>query len=425
MTRVVHLKKYYEAEKYLGTFLDESSYDELITEDVDVYKPVPFGEIPTEDDVLLKFRKKVFSDEITKNAYAGLVDAATTSQNRGIAAGPKGEKLNSRDWVTDKQIFQINELLNAKTNKLDIDLGGVQEIQDDGVRGYVWLMNKVKADDFKFDAWFEETKTKTPEEQVKEAKHVFKEYVSTTNYAAQVNSGIAGYYDRYPRIPFCRLTSYTRDNPEKWQKAVPFIEAVSEQFKQLVPTRWQNQKNFLKNLDPTFLIGESVYTTITVNKNWRTAAHRDAGDFKNGFGNLTVLGNSQYDGGYLVFPEYRVAVDVRPGDVLIMNTHDNIHGNVDFTPHEGCEETYVRVSCVMYAREKMQQCESFEIEELRRNFVEKNKGDTSLPFWRVGFNGVYPDMWTDDRWVDYLLANGMDEYVQKNLRTTACLDEFF
>ena len=36
-------------------------------------------------------------------------------------------------------------------------------------------------------------------------------------------------------------------------------------------------------------IPETAFSTITINRNFRTALHRDAGDYKDGFGNLTVI----------------------------------------------------------------------------------------------------------------------------------------
>jgi len=34
-------------------------------------------------------------------------------------------------------------------------------------------------------------------------------------------------------------------------------------------------------------------------------------------------------GGYLIFPEYRIAVNVRPGDLLLVSNHEIIHGNTE------------------------------------------------------------------------------------------------
>jgi hypothetical protein len=38
-----------------------------------------------------------------------------------------------------------------------------------------------------------------------------------------------------------------------------------------------------------FIIKDTAFSTVTVNKNFRTAGHYDNGDLKEGFGNLGVI----------------------------------------------------------------------------------------------------------------------------------------
>lgn len=100
---------------------------------------------------------------------------------------------------------------------------------------------------------------------------------------------------------------------------------------------------------------DTPFTTVTVNKNFRTAAHRDAGDLHEGFSNLTVVakGDQQWTGGYLVLPEFRVAINIRPGDLLLINNHAGIHGNTELLPPEGKTLADMeRISLVCYFREK-------------------------------------------------------------------------
>ena len=101
---------------------------------------------------------------------------------------------------------------------------------------------------------------------------------------------------------------------------------------------------------------DTPFTTVTVNKNFRTAAHRDAGDLHEGFSNLTVVakGDQQWTGGYLVLPEFRVAINIRPGDLLLINNHAGIHGNTELLPPEGKTLADMeRISLVCYFRENM------------------------------------------------------------------------
>ena len=140
------------------------------------------------------------------------------------------------------------------------------------------------------------------------------------------------------------------------------IRQCSDVFKETMPDRWESQKAQIEKTHPDFYIHNTVFTTITVNKNWRTAAHYDRGDLAEGFGVMTALRGGEYEGAYLCIPRYRVAVDMRTRGVLFADVHGELHGN---TPFEGKVGRYERVSCVLYYRTKMVECGSA-AEELER-----------------------------------------------------------
>ena len=93
---------------------------------------------------------------------------------------------------------------------------------------------------------------------------------------------------------------------------------------------------------------------MTINHNWRTALHKDSGDFNEGFGNLVVCSKGKYKGGFTGFPQFGICFDVRDGDFLAMDVHE-WHCN---TKLEGVKENdnYTRMSVVCYLREKMIRC---------------------------------------------------------------------
>lgn len=186
---------------------------------------------------------------------------------------------------------------------------------------------------------------------------------SNTFRTPEVMSGIIGYYDRYPRINYCRTTTYTRDNVEGWASVLPFIYAVNDVFRRELPGRYAAQLAAVEQTSPDFVITDTAFTTMTVNRNWRTPAHKDKGDLKEGFGVMSVLSAGKYSGGYLVFPKYSVAVDMRTADVLLADVHE-FHGN---TPIVGVEGEYDRVSTVMYFRKNMVHCGTAEEELARRS----------------------------------------------------------
>lgn len=177
---------------------------------------------------------------------------------------------------------------------------------------------------------------------------------SNTTYSREVRSGIVGYFDRYQRIPYCRLTAFNLERPERFRAALPFIRAVDRVFAENVPDRYAAQKEVIERTSPDFYIHGTAFTTVTVNRNWQTAVHRDAGDYRPGFGVMAVLQAGEYQGGYLVFPKYRIAVDMRSGGVCMADVHE-WHGN---TPIVGKPGFYERLSCVFYYRENMHRCGS-------------------------------------------------------------------
>lgn len=108
--------------------------------------------------------------------------------------------------------------------------------------------------------------------------------ISTSSRANPVKSGIVGCFDRYPRTPYCRLTAFNLEHPTKFRRAMPFIKAVDEVFARELPERHAAQMTQIKQTHPDFYLHGTSFTTITVNKNWQTAVHQDAGDYKPGFG---------------------------------------------------------------------------------------------------------------------------------------------
>jgi hypothetical protein len=425
MTKIIVAKNKIDCEHLLGQFLDESHFDTVINEDTDCYF---FSE--DEQNIALKFRKNFFTKEEQEQAYLGLREAALPTQNRGLAAGPKGEKCGGRDWATEFQLrvfdlFQKEEENTAVEVNIRDEVAILRERYKDveTTRGLVWLSALVKQNNFVFEEWLEGVLTLSVAERKEIAKETRKKYISDTTYANQVYSGIAGWFDRYPRIPYGRATAYTQNSYDKFELSFPFLQSLDRGFSELLPQRHAAQRAAADKIDPAFLVPETVFTTITVNKTFRTAAHRDAGDFSNGLSNLLVLSNNgNYSGGYLILPEVRVAVNVRPGDLLLVNNHEYIHGN---TPIELHDETAERISLVCYLREKMLELGTKEYEDHRYNYVESRRKNPEHPLQRYLWNGISEGMWEEQEWFDYLRKHGGEEMLNKYHPKPSTLEDLF
>jgi hypothetical protein len=442
MTKILVAPIKHDCSHMQGQFPTEKDYDLLIEEDMDVYMP----EIPghpemtgTEERIILKFRKNYFTKEQQDQAYAGLREAAVETQNRGMAAGPRGEKLGNREWVTEYESDIIEYFSNPGANLYGDD--PVEDIREShkgkkeqaSTRNNVWGIQAVKKDNFDFETWVDSTKNLPDEDKKKEVDRIVKKYVCSTTYANGVFSGIAGWFDRYPRIPYGRATSYTAREPEKFAMAFPFLQSLAKGFKDLLPKRFAAQMEAASKVDSGFLVPGTPFTTVTVNKTFRTACHFDAGDLTSGLSNLLVLSNNgNYSGCYLVAPEYRVAVNVRPGDLLLINNHEVMHGNTEI---KLLDEEAERVSLVCYFREKMLELGSKVYEDCRYEYVESRRLDKEHPGHknedgspRHLWNGVSAGMWEDKEWYDYceskLGADKLKKYHPESVKSND-LESFF
>src|SRR5579872_3620756 len=117
-------------------------------------------------------------------------------------------------------------------------------------RGLVWLRSEKEKHQFDWNTWLDRV-VKMPVHMIhSEAQYVMDTMISDTSYANPVDSGIAGWFDRYPRIPYGRATAYTQQNFEKFQLAYPFLQQLSLAFKTLLPNRYAQQKACIDKLDP-------------------------------------------------------------------------------------------------------------------------------------------------------------------------------
>ena len=290
-------KAYGSAEEWAartGTFVEEHEIDHIIDYDCDAYD--------AEGKPLFMFRKNVIPSSLCRSAYGALRSAATPTDNRGDAAG--------EFYVSDDKVLSVRQ--------------GVI----DGDKKQKRFKNKTRDG-----------------------------YVSKQNRAKMVKSGIIGFFDRTLRFPYCRQTAWTEKNFGQFKEAYPYIKRISDEFKKACPERWEAQNKVVQDTHKDFTIGDTVFTTVTVNKNFRTALHYDADGYKNGLSNIAVMQAGKYEGGFTCMPRYRVGFDVRSNDVCFFNVHE-LHGNLPIK----AKGPYERISIVCYYRENMMNCGSAEEE---------------------------------------------------------------
>ena len=323
-----------ELEKKEGEYFPESHYNykEIIKSDCDVYSIIDNG-VTKERKLLLKFRKNVIPDDICTKAYLALEKhAQRKNRNRGAAAG----KLNLTKLpkyvgkITQKGSFRV--FYKSKNGKKTKDNIGNMAMSN--IAGYYDKPDR--------NVYMNNHKSKNTKNTMKTKK------TKKTKKTGKRGFDIHGH-------PLCRTTQFTKDEVEKWENTIPLIKEANKQFKLLVPDRHKIQLQRAQ-LTPKYQIKDTAYSTITINYDWQTACHKDRGDLETGFGNLIVLEKSKsipgsckdYEGSYLGFPGFGIAVDVRQGDFLAMDVH-SWHCN---TPIVGGG----RLSVVCYLRKNMINC---------------------------------------------------------------------
>lgn len=185
--------------------------------------------------------------------------------------------------------------------------------------------------------------------------------VSNITVGNKVYSGNVGYMDSSAMVKYCRKTAFARKYFDKFKEGIPFVEYIDYLYSNLCPTHYQKQKAIADGTNRNYVISDTSFTTVTVNKNFRTAVHKDSGDFPEGFGNLVTYREGSYDGGYFCLPEYKVAIDMQNNDVLFVDVH-KWHGNTEITNKS---DDWLRISFVLYYREYMYKC-SQPSEELQK-----------------------------------------------------------
>ena len=218
--------------------------------------------------------------------------------------------------------------------------------------------------------------------------------------AKMVASSILGSFDRTDGGSHyhCRLTAFNADKMDEFQSLVPVFQAIQPWFEHYVPDRYEAQMQQVRQTQDDWIIAGTPFTTITVNHTYPTGVHTDKGDLDAGYSMLTCLQRGPMSGGYLTFPEYRIAAPMRSGDLLMMDAHQ-WHANtpitctvcgeqVDLPGHkhrmsqdDGNTSTDVeveRISLVCYYRTRMVACGTMDEENTKRAAVREARNAKRL-----------------------------------------------
>tara|TARA_R110000765_G_scaffold335081_1_gene425423 strand:- start:3444 stop:5231 length:1788 start_codon:yes stop_codon:yes gene_type:complete len=238
--------------------------------------------------LLFKFRKKVITN--TKNGWDNFKDVSIeTTDMRGASTGPIDiNSLYFKDKIKDESLINKN--------------------------GFSYMAKNMKR-------------------------------------CSPIYSSAIGNYDvmsRFGTKQPCRQTGITKKYFDNLVCGIDYLEELSDWYKKLNREKWDDQYK-QSTLKGEWNIGNTPFSTITINRNFRTGVHKDGGDY-GGWAVLSVLQEGQYDGGLFMLPQYGVGIDIREGDVLVADVHQ-YHTNSEFRTTEE-QDIYNETNCELYKNEK-------------------------------------------------------------------------
>ena len=171
-------------------------------------------------------------------------------------------------------------------------------------------------------------------------------------YANEIHSVMAG-WKKGRFTGGIEMSGWTKDNPEKFEILKDISVYNEAAFEKIDPERYQAQKDFAElHISTEHRVG--IMTTLSMNRysdlglgsSKGMSVHVDSGDTEAGMTTMCHFRDGEYEGAYLTFPRYKVAIDAPDNSVIIADSLE-LHG---VTPIRG-EGT--RYTCVAYCDRRL------------------------------------------------------------------------
>jgi len=171
-------------------------------------------------------------------------------------------------------------------------------------------------------------------------------------YANEIYSVMAG-WKKGRFTGGIEMSGWTKDNLEKFEILKDISVYNEAAFEKIDPERYNSQKIFAEtSISPEHRVG--IVTTLSMNRysdlglgtHEGMSVHVDSGDTEAGMTTMCHFRDGEYEGAYLTFPRYKVAIDAPDNSVIIADSLE-LHG---VTPIRG-EGT--RYTCVAYCDRRL------------------------------------------------------------------------
>ena len=280
-------------EKWNGKFLDETSYDTVhhITEDTGIMKPIQ--SLDGSDVPLAYVITNAYGDDKVRNVLMTIEDKSTMRAN---CAGP--------------------------IVKEDMEAKGLIEGRD--------------------------YKLRTPNSYYVRKKSGKWGMIA---YSNEINSVMIG-FKRGRFTGAIDSSGWVKDNPKKWEELQDIAKWNERAFQKANPEVYKKQKSFCeKFIEPEYRIGDGIFTTMSANRyhvgqSAKMAAQVDSGDLNAGMTTMSHFREGDYEGAYLTFPRYGVAIDAPDNSVIIADSNQ-LHGVTQISGNGQ------RFTCVAYCDNRL------------------------------------------------------------------------
>ena len=280
-------------EKWNGKFPDETSYDQVIrvTEDTAIMKPVV--SLDGSDVPLAYVITNAYPDDEVRNTLMSIEDVSTMRAN---CSGPIDKEEMKKKGLIEGEHYKLR---SPNTYQVRTKSGG-------------WGM---------------------------------------IAYANEIHSVMIG-YKRGRFTGGIDASGWVKENPKKWEELQVISKWNELAFIKANQEIYERQKAFCENhIEPEYRIGGGIFTTLSANRyhvgqSGKMGAHVDSGDLNAGMTTMSCFREGDYDGAYLVFPRYGIAIDAPDNSVIIADSNQ-VHG---VTQIEGKGQ---RFTCVAYCDNRL------------------------------------------------------------------------
>lgn len=193
----------------------------------------------------------------------------------------------------------------------------------------------------------------------------------------------AAYMGSYPNFGYhsrhCNLSALNFNNPHFYEKVVQVAQEISEVYSKEFPEIFNHHLDLVNHGDAKriktgikgeYLIENTPFTAVVMNKNSPMLYHVDGGNHKNALTALLAF-KKNCVGGHICFPEYGFSIELTDGSLFLFNGEDIVHGVSPFQLVSSSNS--YRYSMVFYSKVAMWKCKSLEEELHQAQINEFNK----------------------------------------------------